>query len=160
MAKTFTISRSILIDAPADRILPQIADLKRHEAWSPFSKPDPKMTLDRYEGAPGAGQSRTFAGKGQGAGRCAVDAVRPDGVLMRLETTRPFRSSNTIHFVLTPVGGATRVSWTMSGPTTLMSRIMSLFVDCDAMCGRMFEQGLTELKTLAERSEEPQRLAA
>ena len=38
------------------------------------------------------------------------------------------------------------MAWTMTGPDTLASRIMGLFVDCDAMCGRMFEQGLAALK--------------
>ena len=160
MAKTFTTTRSILIDAPPEAILPQIADLKRHAVWSPFSKPDPKMTVDRYEGAPGVGQSRTFAGGASGAGRIAIDSVAPGRVLMTLAMTRPFRSTNTVDYALTPVAEGTRVSWTMSGPVTFASRILGLFVDCDAMCGKMFEQGLAELKALTERPAEPERLAA
>ncbi len=145
----FRYTRSILIEAPAAAIAPEIADLKRHEAWSPFSATDPKTT-SAYAGQPGVGQSRTFAGGRSGAGRISIDSVEADRIGMTLAMTKPVKAVNAIEFAFHPEAGGTRVSWTLSGPTTLMSRIMGLFIDCDAMCGRMFEQGLAALKARVE----------
>lgn len=156
---TFRVERSLHIAAPPEAILPMIADLKRHEAWSPFSKPDPKMKVDVYAGRPGAGQSRTFAGGSSGSGRCSIDAVEPRRVRMTLAMTGPVKATNTVEYLLTPDAEGTVVTWTMSGPMTLMGRILNLFVDCDAMCGKMFAQGLADLKGVVERSSET-RLAA
>ena len=149
MTDTFRYSRSILIQAPREQIAPEISDLRRHECWSPFAAPDPRTTSS-YEGVPGVGQSRTFAGGRSGAGRISVDAVEAGRIAMTLLMTRPVRTLNAIEFLLQPEGGGTRVSWIMTGPNTLVSRIIGLFIDCEAMCGRMFDQGLVALKTHVE----------
>jgi hypothetical protein len=149
MASQFRCTRSILIDAPASSILPEIADLERHVRWSPFSKPDPK-TRDFYSGAPGVGQSRAFEGGQYGAGVIRIESVEPGRVLMRLNMRKPMKVSNLIEFALLPEGDGTRVSWSLTGPATLIWRLMSLFMDCEAMCGRQLEEGLATLKTQAE----------
>jgi hypothetical protein len=149
MASTFRYTRSILINAPVHAIAPEIADLKRHGSWSPFAKPDHKM-IDSYAGGPGVGQSRTFSGGRSGAGRISVDAVEPSRILMTLVMTKPVKATNTVEYTLHPEAGGTRVTWTLHGPMTLIGRIMGLFINCEAMCGRMFEQGLNALKTHIE----------
>lgn len=154
---SFDYARSTLIAAPAEAIIAEIADLRRHEAWSPFAKPDPKAKTS-YTGAPGAGQTHTFEGGKGGAGRLQIDAVEPGRVLMTLTMLKPMKAVNTVEFTVRPEGDAQRVTWRMFGPQTLMGRIMDLFINCDAMCGRMFEQGLAALKAKLEG--EPERLAA
>ena len=149
MARTFLYSRSIVIDAPVEAIAPEIADLQRHSAWSPFAKPDPKTT-DVFAGRPGVGQSRVFAGGRSGAGRITIDAVEPNRILMTLAMTKPVKATNTVEYTLEPEAGGTRVSWSLFGPMTLMGRIMGLFIDCEAMCGRMFQEGLEALKRHVE----------
>jgi hypothetical protein len=151
MADQFKCTRSILIEAPASSIAPMISDLHRHVSWSPFSKPDPK-TKDAYSGAPGAGQSRTFEGGQFGAGAIRIESVDRERITMRLDMRKPMKVTNLIEFTLVPEGDATRVSWGISGPVTLMWRIMSLFMDCDKMCGRHLEEGLANLKAEMERS--------
>lgn len=149
MARMFRYSRSILIDAPVEAITPEIVDLQRHNTWSPFAKPDSKAT-DVYAGRPGVGQSRTFAGGRSGAGRITIDAVEPTRILMTLAMTKPVKATNTVEYTLEPEDGGTRVSWSLFGPLTLIGRIMGLFIDCEAMCGRMFEEGLVALKRHVE----------
>ena len=156
MAAGFTCTRSAVIAGAPERILAEIADLRRHEAWSPFAKPDPKRTAT-FEGAPGAGQVHTFSGGRGGAGRLTIDSVEPRRVVMTLAMRAPLRATNRVEFTLDPQPNGVRIAWTMTGPQTLMGRIMGLFMDTDAMCGGMFEQGLADLKTLMES---PARLAA
>jgi hypothetical protein len=149
MAEEFKCTRSILIEAPASLIAPMVADLHRHVSWSPFSKHDPK-TKDSYSGAPGAGQSRSFEGGQFGAGVIRIETADSERITMRLDMRKPMKVSNLIEFTLVPEGAATRVSWSISGPATLMWRVMSLFMDCDKMCGRHLEEGLANLKAEME----------
>jgi hypothetical protein len=50
-----------------------------------------------------------------------------------------------------PKGDATSVTWAIQGPMPYISKVLSLFCDMDAMIGKEFENGLAELKTIAER---------
>ncbi len=54
-------------------------------------------------------------------------------------------------FDLAPEGQATRVTWTMTGPMTLMTRVMGIFKSMDKMIGPDFEKGLARLKQAAEQ---------
>ena len=157
MTDTFRYSRSILIAASPEAIAPKIFDLARHSTWSPFAKPDPKAT-DRVQGAPGVGQTRTFSGGRSGAGHISIDAVQPSLIAMTLAMSKPIRATNHVEYGLTSEASGTRVSWTMSGPLTLLGRILGLFIDCESMCGRMFEEGLAALKAQVEA--EQSRIAA
>jgi hypothetical protein len=43
------------------------------------------------------------------------------------------------------------VSWRMSGPANFMSKLMGVFMDMDKMVGRDFEDGLQNLRHIAEQ---------
>lgn len=48
--------------------------------------------------------------------------------------------------------GPVRVTWVMSGPTPFVSKPVQVFVSLDRVIGKDFEQGLANLKSLAEKS--------
>ena len=73
---------------------------------------------------------------------------------MRLSMVKPFKADNTVKFTLQPEGSATAVTWAMSGRQPLLGKVMTLFIDCDKMIGRDFEEGLANLKAIAERASE------
>ena len=62
------------------------------------------------------------------------------------------RSENTAVFTLEPDGGGTRVTWTMIGPTTLLTKVMGVFMNMDKMIGRAFKEGLGKLKDFVEKN--------
>ena len=70
---------------------------------------------------------------------------------MRLRMSKPMACDNVVRFSLTPRGGQTDVTWTMGGPQPFMAKVMSTVINCDKMVGRQFEQGLAQLKALAEK---------
>ena len=70
---------------------------------------------------------------------------------IKLDFLSPFESHNRTNFVLEPQGSATRVTWTMDGPNTFMSKLMSVFVSMDKMVGKDFDTGLNQLKSAAEK---------
>ncbi len=61
-------------------------------------------------------------------------------------------AQNTVEFTLQADGDSTRVTQAIFGPSPYMSRLMGLVFDMDKMIGGKFEEGLAELKVLAERS--------
>jgi hypothetical protein len=55
----------------------------------------------------------------------------------------------TVDFTFKPEGGKTVVTWAMYGQNKFMGKLMSLFIDCDKMCGPQFEKGLADLGAVA-----------
>jgi carbon monoxide dehydrogenase subunit G len=149
----FRIERSATIRAPAERIFPFIDDFHRWQAWSPYEKKDPAMQRT-FDGPP-SGVGAIYAWNGNkdiGSGRMEIGQSTPSSrVFLKLEFFTPFKASNTAEFVLTPEGDATRVSWAMQGRSPFMSKLMGLVFNFDKMVGKDFEQGLANLRALAEQ---------
>jgi hypothetical protein len=61
------------------------------------------------------------------------------------------KADNEIEFSFVPQGAATNVIWKMSGPQPYLGKLMSVFIDCEKMCGKQFEQGLANLGKLSEQ---------
>ncbi|MGH3355216.1 MAG: SRPBCC family protein, partial [Nocardioidaceae bacterium] len=53
-------------------------------------------------------------------------------------------------FTIQPEGSASRVTWTMTGKKTLMTKVMGIVTSMDKLLGPDFEKGLTRLKALSE----------
>ncbi len=107
-----------------------------------------------FTGAP-AGQGAVYQWEGNqdvGKGRMEIiDARSPARTVIRLDFLQPFESHNSTEFNLVEQGGQTQVSWNMSGPMPFISKIMTVFASMDAMIGKDFEQGLANLKAVAEK---------
>lgn len=153
MADTYTVERSAIINAPAESIYPEIADFHRWPAWSPWEDLDPDM--QRTHSGPDSGLGATYEWSGNrkaGEGRMEItEAVEASRVEIALNFLKPFKSSSTTTFDLSQAADATRVTWTMTGPNTLMIRVMGVFRSMDKMVGPDFEKGLERLKAVAER---------
>ncbi len=50
-----------------------------------------------------------------------------------------------VDFTFKPEGDKTVVTWAMYGTNNFMGKLVSLFMDCDKICGPQFEAGLTSL---------------
>lgn len=151
---TFTVQRSIAIQAPPERIFPLINDYRQWPAWSPYETKDPGM--QRTFGAITEGKGATYAWKGDknvGQGSMAIeDSQPPSQVAIRLDFVEPFEAHNRVDFVLAPQGGSTMVTWTMQGDCPYFSKVMQVFFNLDNMVGKDFEAGLANLKAAAEKS--------
>lgn len=153
----FRISRSATIAAPPAVIFPNVNDLRKWEAWSPFVKMDPTMKLT-YEGPEaGAGASQTWVGNNQvGEGRMTIVESRPgELVKFKLEFIKPMSGTSTAEFTFKPEGDQTVVTWSMFGTNNFVGKAFSLFMDCDKMCGTEFEKGLAAMKAIAEGASKP-----
>lgn len=70
--------------------------------------------------------------------------------LRRASLRPPFAAHNTAEFTFEPQGKGARVAWAMTGPHTVMSKLMGVFFGMDKMVEPQFEEGLANLKRLAE----------
>ncbi len=149
----FRIERAADIKAPPEKIFALINDFKAWPAWSPWEKKDPNMRRSYGATASGPGAVYEWDGdKNIGKGRMTiVDATPPSRVAIDLHFIKPFTARNTVEFMLEPRGDATHVTWTMRGRSSLLFKIMHLFIDMDRMVGKDIEQGFANLKAATER---------
>lgn len=148
----FTVQRTVRIAAPPERIYPDIVDFHRWTGWSPWERMDPAMRKTYSGAASGRGSVYEWAGNSKvGQGRMEItDASAPTSVTVKLDFMKPFAAHNIAKFTLVPAGGSTDVTWSMSGSSPLMIKLMGLFFNMDELVGKDFERGLASLKTLAE----------
>jgi hypothetical protein len=153
MPDTFRVQRSAAIKAPAEKIFPFIADFRAWTVWSPYEHRDP--ALKRTYGGAEKGKGATYAWEGNrnvGAGNMEiVEATLPSRILIKLNFLRPFEASNTAEFTLEPKGDVTVVTWAMEGRSLFIGKVMSVFINMDRMVGKDFEDGLANLRTVAEK---------
>lgn len=151
MSETLNISRTVTIAAGPDAILPLLSDLHRWREWSPWEDLDPELKRT-YEGPEsGVGAAYEWSGNRKaGAGRMQIARVMPDAVDVDVTFTRPFKSESVSAFALESSGDDTVVTWTMSMPKTLVSRVMGVFMSMDKMMGPDLEKGLSQLAAAAE----------
>jgi hypothetical protein len=148
----FHVERTIVIAASPQKIDPLLDDFHNWQQWSPWASLDPRMQTT-YSGAP-AGAGAVYEWRGDrkvGKGRMEIMAAQPTITSIKLDFLSPFASHNVTNFILQPQGTVTRVTWTMDGPNTYTSKLMTVFVSMDKMIGTDFDKGLANLKTAAER---------
>lgn len=149
---TFRVQRTATIEAPPEKLVGILSDLRRGAEWSPYEKKDPAMKKTFSGPASGPGAKLEWDGNGDvGAGSLTVADVTPSKVMLKLDMTRPMTASNVVEYSLAPKGNATDMTWALHGPMPLVSKVMCVFVDLDKMLGGDMERGLKDLKALAER---------
>ena len=149
---TFEVERSIVISAPAEQVYESLVDFHRWVPWSPWEGLDPN--IERTYSGPDSGVGATYEWEGSrkvGKGRMEItDAEAPTRIGIKLDFIKPFKAHNTTRFTLSADGSDTNLTWTMTGPKTLMSKVMGIFMSMDKLVGRDFEKGLAQLKAIAE----------
>lgn len=152
---TFRVRRSALVKAPLQAVSPLISDFHRWTAWSPWEKLDPDLKRTYSGSASGKGPVYAWEGNAKvGKGRMEItDPTTPSLITIKLDFLAPFEAHNIAEFSLEPEGDATKVTWTMTGPSPYFpAKIMQVFISMDSMVGKDFEKGLANLGTAAEEA--------
>ena len=151
-ASSYTVRRSTAIDAPAEQVFAQIVDFHNWEAWSPWEGLDPAMARTYSGSAAGKGAIYAWSGNRKaGQGRMEVlEAEAPSRVFIDLIFEKPWKSHSVTEFAIEPKMGGSEVEWSMTGPNTLMTRVMGVFKSMDSLLGPDFERGLARLKSNLE----------
>ena len=153
-ADSFRLSRSATIAAPPDKVFALINDLRQFNTWNPFAKMDPQQVMTYDAVTVGVGGAYTWQGEKSGAGRMQIaESVPAQRVTARLDFTKPLEAHNTVDFTIAPQadGKSSQVTWAMHGPAPYINQVMTIFFDMDKTVGGEFENGLANLKALAEK---------
>src|SRR5688572_27351240 len=147
----FRVERSAALSASPEALFEQVNDHRKFSVWNPFLKLDPNVK-NTYSG-PDSGVGAVCSWEGNsnvGAGSCTIIESKPgELVRSRMDWKRPMEGVATVDFTFKPDGDKTIVTWAMYGKNNFMGKVMSIFIDCDKMCGPQFEKGLAELGKVA-----------
>lgn len=150
----FRVGRSAAVAAPPEAVFDLVNDFHNWDAWSPWAKLDPNMTVTHSGPPAGVGAGYAWDGKGQvGRGRMTITDSRPgERVAIDLRFEKPFRAVSPTTFTFTPEAGGTRVRWVMTGRKNFLFKAVGLFMDMDMdkLVGTDFEKGLAAMRTVAE----------
>lgn len=148
----FKVERKATLAATPAALFEHVNNHHKFEVWSPWSKLDPNVK-NTYSG-PDSGVGAVCSWQGDsnvGAGSSTIIESRPgELVRFRMDWKEPMSGTSTVDFTFKPEGDKTVVTWSMYGPQNFMSKAMSLFMDCDKMCGDQFEKGLISLGEVAQ----------
>jgi len=146
------IERSALIKASPEAILANVNDYKKWKTWSPWEKVDPNMKRS-YSG-PESGKGAKCAWEGNdevGVGNMEILSTEPTKTVLKLHFDKPFEGDNIVTFTVLPEGDASKVTWAMdSKDNPFMCKVAQVFVNMDEVCGKEFDKGLKDLKTISE----------
>lgn len=149
---TYTVERSITINASPERVYEQIANFHNWSNWSPWEDVDPELKRTYTGPESGTGAAYGWSGNRKaGQGRMEItQATEATRVQIDLVFEKPWKARNETVFAIRPEGSGCHVTWTMTGRRTLMTRLMGLFMSMDKMLGSDFEKGLSRLKATTE----------
>lgn len=143
----FRVERRRTIIAPAAVLFDQVNDHKKFEKWNPWQKMDPESKTTYSGTESGVGAIASWKGKKVGEGSATITESKPgELVRQRMEWKAPMEGISTVDFTFKPEGDKTTVTWAMYGTNHFMGKLMSVFMNCESMCGPEFEKGLADLE--------------
>jgi uncharacterized protein YndB with AHSA1/START domain len=150
---TFRVQRAISIDAPPANVFGMINDFHHWGAWSPYENLDPTMKRTFSDWARGKGAVYAWESDGKpGVGRMEIiESSSPARVAIQLDFARPLAARHFAEFTLSTAGNFTNVTWTMSGRSSFLAKVISVLFRFERTIGRDFEIGLANMKAIAER---------
>lgn len=150
--KNYHYEKSIVINAPKEKVWQQISSMKAFNQWNPWMKLDKTMKIT-YTGNSGeVGDKYCWDSKNDDAGAGCQEIK--ELVLNEKQKTemifmKPFEGQATSEIVLSPEGNSTKVVWTMDTEQDPMMKIMRPIMDYQM--GKSYDEGLNNLKALLEK---------
>lgn len=149
----FSVTQTIDIDQPVDKVFPLLNDFNHWSKWSPWLVMEPEAKVDV---APDA-KYYEWTGNRIGAGNMRITAEEANSwVDSDLTFLKPWKSHAKVRFEVSAKGNGTHVAWHMHSSLPFfmfwMKKSMVAFIGMD------FERGLQMLKDYAETGSVPSKL--
>ncbi|MEM8928521.1 MAG: SRPBCC family protein [Bacteroidota bacterium] len=145
---SYEITRSRVIDAPAELVYNNVSDYKNWEAWGPWLEEDPTMTFEYSDLTKGEGASYSWNGKDGTGSQKMVSAIPYESITNEL--TFDGMGSSTAYWKFSNSGDGTEVTWGMKADEVpyMLKFFGAISGGYDAMMGPMFERGLERLDSV------------
>ena len=151
VGKKYHFEKSIVINAPVEKVWQNVNSMKAVNSWSPFLDFDKNMK-QTYSGVSGqVGDTYHWSGNDEaGEGEEKITALETNKKSsVNIHFIKPFDGNADADVILEPQGNATKVTWTfnteMNYPMNLMKLTMDTKMDKD------FGKGLQKLKEISEK---------
>jgi len=153
LPKEVTVSRSITIDAPIDRVFDQVNDLRNWEKWSPWKRMDPMMEMTFSNPPVGQGAFYKWISKDKhlGSGTLTLAKVaNNEQIVTALHFEKWGDASATFDFGHR--GKEVELTWNMTNKVGMMPWSKYFSLAMKSMLKKQFDQGLAGIKFYAEKS--------
>ncbi|MET3035583.1 SRPBCC family protein [Chryseobacterium sp. NRRL B-14859] len=148
-SKDYHYEKSVVINAPKEKVWQHVGSLKAYNTWDPFSKEIKNFSVTYSGDGDKIGDSYHWKGD-DSEGEQSITEIVPDEKLgTQLHFIKPFEGDAKSNIVLTPEGSGTKVTWMIDNELTAMMKPMKPMMDSNME--KMFGQGLGDLKKLAEK---------
>lgn len=150
--KNYHYEKSIVINAPKEKVWEQVSSMKAFNQWNPWLKLDKNIQLTYTGNAGQVGDKYCWDSQNEHAGSgCQEIKELVANQKQRTEMIfkKPFEGQATSDIVLTPEGNATKVTWSMDTEQYPMMKIMRPMMDYQM--GKSYGEGLDNLKKLLEK---------
>ena len=145
------LERTIVINAPPQKVFNQLNTFNTITAWSPWVKMDPDIIVE-YSGPEygvGAVYEWSSADPSIGEGKQEIVESRADEYIKTQMSFVGMEGEHFAEFILKPVDGSTEITWTYDGRTN--SFFWRYFMaSTNFMLGPMYDEGLEDLKFFIE----------
>jgi uncharacterized protein YndB with AHSA1/START domain len=150
----YKVTRTVTIDAPPSKVFEQVNNFHNWKAWSPWEElaKDATKTIEGPDA--GVGAIYKWDGEKAGEGKMEILESRPnEKTRIKLEFTRPWQAAAINEFTFKEDGGKTVVTWTMTGRNDdFPGKAITIFMVTPPWgVGKQFEEGLKNLKAVAEK---------
>lgn len=149
LSKKYEVSRSIVVNAPKEKVHNYVGDLRMWDEWSPWKNGDANLKITFGEKTSGVGASQKWVSE-NGDGSLKFTSSDPE---KGIEYDLSFDEGNYIcksSMLYETVNGGTKITWNLTGDATevVLGGYFALLMDY--MAGPMFENGLSKLKSKVE----------
>ena len=150
IGRDYHYEKSIVINAPAEKIYPHINSTKAFNEWNPWLQLAPNMDM-QYSGTQGqVGDKYCWKSEVKGAGSGCQEIV--ELIPNQKQTTKMYfegQGEATSNITLTPEGNGTKVTWDMDSEFDYPMNLIKLMMD--SWMEKPYSKGLNDLKTLSEK---------
>jgi uncharacterized protein YndB with AHSA1/START domain len=153
LPKEVTVSRSITVNAPVDRVFDQVNDLRNWEKWSPWKRMDTTMAITFSNPPVGQGAYYKWVSKNKqmGSGTCTLSKVTNyEEIVTTLHSDDWGDANSTFHFG--KKGNDTEITWSMTNNVGAMPWSRYLGMVMKSSLSKQFDQGLEGIKFYTEKS--------
>lgn len=148
----FNVERSIVIDAPSEKVFDTVVDYGTWTGWSPWLCIDNSAEVTVTDDPRSVSSIYHWAGEVVGEGEMEhVELDRPHSIKDELRFIKPYRSTSKVRFVIESAPGGTEISWQMFG--SLPWFLIWMRSSMETFIGMDFERGLKMLREKIETGE-------
>jgi uncharacterized protein YndB with AHSA1/START domain len=151
LPSSFSVERSIDIDASPKKIYDLVVEPRQWEKWTVWQRRDPAMKIT-YSGPPfGMGARWSWQSKSEGNGSMEITRVEPERSVQYALFFSDFGMRSTGLIRIEPKGAGTHVTWTSSGDVGGNPLKHYLAAMMERMVGPDLEGGLANLRAVAAK---------